>query len=237
MIAVHDQLSETLVRLWVDGWARTRGHEAVHEGGMHTVGPRDGDAGSETILYRWSEDELRRASASVTDAPHHLLTLISAVDETPPDLESCGDLDLISDQERLMVTDMALQDVENPITPDSCTVARESFDRWTLLSVIQEGRVVARGRMAIVDSCAVLDRIYTASSHRRQGLGTYVTRALLAIAHEQDVETGLLMATGRGVDLYENLGWTPLADVRVLGAAGARNRRRPSHAQIDEELG
>lgn len=234
---MHDELSESLVRTWVDGWALTRGYEAVHEGGAHTVGSRDGHGDSETILFRWSEDELHRAASTAAGNARHLLTLISDVGAAAPALEPIVGLELISDQERLMVTDMALQDVEAPIAPDSCTIARETFDRWTLLTAIQAGGVVARGRMAVVDECAVLDRIYTASTHRRQGLGTFITRALLAIGHEHDVDTGLLVATGRGVDLYEHLGWTPLAEVRVLGAPGARNRRRPSHAQIDEELG
>jgi len=234
---MHTGLSESLVRTWVDGWARTRGYEAVHDGNVHTVESHDGEGDAETVLFRWSERELRRAASAAAGDPRHLLTLISDVDAAAPPLESIADLELISDQERLMVTDMAMQDVEAPIVPDSCTVARETFEGWTLLTVIQAGQVVARGRMAAVDDCAVLDRIYTASTHRRRGLGTFVTRALLAIGHEHDTDTGLLVATGRGVDLYEHLGWTPLADVRVLGAAGARNRRRPSHAQIDEELG
>ena len=234
---MHDELTAATVRTWVDGWARTRGYEVVHEGTSHTVGPRTETEDSETVQFRWSEDELRSAASSVAGNPGHLLTLISEVGEAPPARGATDDLELISDQERLMVTDMELQDVEAPIVPDSCTVARETFDGWTLLTVIQAGRVVARGRMAVVDGCAVLDRIYTASTHRRRGLGTFVTRALLAIAHEHDADTGLLVATGRGVELYEHLGWTPLADVRVLGAPGARNRRRPSHAQIDEELG
>lgn len=234
---MHTELSESLVRTWVDGWARTRGYGVVHDGNVHTVGSHDDDGDSETVLFRWSEHELRRAASAAAADPHHLLTLISDVAAAAPSLESVTDLELISDQERLMVTDMAVQDVETPIVPDSCTVARETFEGWTLLTVIQAGQVVARGRMAAVDGCAVLDRIYTASTHRRRGLGTFVTRALLAIGHEHDTDTGLLVATGRGVDLYEHLGWTPLADVRVLGAQGARNRRRPSHAQIDEELG
>lgn len=108
---------------------------------------------------------------------------------------------------------------------------------WCALAVVQAGRIVARGRMAVVDGYAVLDRIYTASTHRRRGLGTFVTRALLAIAHEHEVDRGVLVATGEGVELYEHLGWTHIADVRVLGAPGARNQRLPSHAQIDEELG
>lgn len=234
---MHDELSEDLVRTWVDGWDRTRGDEVVHAGTSLTVTPRTDHGVSETVLYLPREDDLRRAAATIARDPHHLLTLISTAGAAPPGRGETGDLELISDHEKLMVTDMELQDVEAPIVPDSFSVVRETFDGWTLLSVIQAGRIVGRGRMAVVDGYAVLDRIFTASTHRRRGLGTFVTRALLAIAHEHGVDKGLLVATGEGVELYEHLGWSHLADVRVFGAPGARNQRLPSHAQIDEELG
>lgn len=86
-------------------------------------------------------------------------------------------------------------------------------------------------------SCGVLARIWTASTHCRRGLRNIATRALLAITHEHDVDTGLPVASGRGVEKREPLGWTLLADVHILGVPGARNRCPPSHAQVDEELG
>ena len=112
------------------------------------------------------------------------------------------DLELISDEEKLMVADMDHQDVEDPITPENFTIEREDFDGWTLFTVMEGENIAARGRMSVVDEFAILDRIFTSSDYRRLGLGTFVTRALLAIAHEHDVDEGLLVATADGVELY-----------------------------------
>lgn len=60
-----------------------------------------------------------------------------------------------------------------------------------------------------------------------------MTRALIAIALEQDVEEGLLVATGDGRELYEFLGWTLLGEVHVYGAPGAE-ASRSSHSQFDD---
>lgn len=132
-----------------------------------------------------------------------------------------------------MVVDMDTQDVEDPITPEGYSTSREDHDGWTLFTVHDGDQVAARGRVATVGHYAILDRIYTHNDYRRQGLGTYVTRALIAIAHEHDVEEGLLVATGDGRELYEYLGWTLLGDVHVYGASSG-GRVRPSHSQFDD---
>ncbi|WP_170922589.1 GNAT family N-acetyltransferase [Nesterenkonia sp. PF2B19] len=102
-----------------------------------------------------------------------------------------------------------------------------------MFTVCSGDTVAARGRVAVVDEYAVLDRIYTNPDFRRQGLGTFVTRALVAIALEGDVEEGLLVANAEGLELYEYLGWTLLGDVYVYGAPGSE-RIRPSHSQFDD---
>lgn len=135
-----------------------------------------------------------------------------------------------------MVADMDQQDVEDPITPENFTIEREENEGWTLFTVMEGDNIAARGRMAVVDEFCILDRIFTSPDYRRMGLGTFVTRALLAIGHEHDVAEGLLVATADGVELYEFLGWTHLGDVHVFGAAGATDHRRSSHSQVDEDL-
>ena len=231
------ELSDALVQSWVTGWARTHDYEVNHEGNVHSARLRSDAEELEYVIYDPSEADLRKAASAVAKSPTRLLTVIAEPDSQVMGVNEIEDIELISDEEKLMVSDMGLQDVEDPITPESFTTSREDFEGWSLFTVMQGENVAARGRMAVVDAFAILDRIYTSPDYRRQGLGTFVTRALLAIAHEHDVDEGLLVANAEGRELYEYLGWTPLGDVHVFGAPGATDRRRPSHSQIDEEVG
>lgn len=230
------ELNDALVQTWVTGWSRTHGYEVQHEGNVHSarLGP-DSDEW-EYVIFAPEETELRKVASAVTKSPSRLLTVIAEPDADIMDRSDVDGLEMISDEEKLMVVDMETQDVEDPITPETYTTSREDFEGWTLFTVHQGDNVAARGRMAVVDDFCILDRIYTSPDYRRQGLGTFVTRALLAIAHEHDVAEGLLVATHDGKELYEYLGWTHLGDVHVFGAPGAKDRRRPSHSQIDEEI-
>ncbi|GAA3064742.1 MULTISPECIES: GNAT family N-acetyltransferase [Actinomycetes] len=226
------ELNDALVRTWVTGWARTHDYDVDHDGAVHSA-LRSGDSDDwEYVLHAPDETALRQVISAVTKSPGRLLTLIAEPgDESLKD--SINGLERISDEEKLMVVDMGTQDVEDPITPEGYTTTREDFDGWTLFTVCSGDTVAARGRVAVVDEYAVLDRIYTNPDFRRQGLGTFVTRALVAIALESDVEEGLLVANAEGLELYEYLGWTLLGDVYVYGAPGSE-RIRPSHSQFDD---
>lgn len=236
------ELNDALVRDWVTGWARTHDYDVSHEGNVHSA-LRAGDSDEwEYVIYAPEGSDLRKAASSVAKSPKRLLTIISGPDDETPDSEiedaEIDGLELISDEEKLMVVDMDTQDVEDPITPEGFTTQREDFEGWTLFTVLHgegaEAPVAARGRVAVVGSYAILDRIFTSPDYRRQGLGTFVTRALIAIALEQDVEEGLLVATEDGRELYEYLGWTLLGEVRVFGAPGAQSTRSSSHSQFDD---
>lgn len=230
------ELSDSLVQTWVTGWARTHGYEVRDEGGVHSarLGPESDEW--EYVVFDPEQTELRKLAAAVDKSPTRLLTVIAEPDADIMGAKEVDGLEMISDEEKLMVVDMGTQDVEDPITPETYTTSREDFDGWVLFTVHQGENVAARGRMAIVEDYVILDRIYTSPDYRRQGLGTFVTRALLAIAHEHDAAWGLLVATADGQELYEYLGWTHLGDVHVFGAPGAEDRRRPSHSQIDDEI-
>lgn len=229
------ELDDPLVHTWVTGWARTHGYEVRHEGSVHAAGPKAAEHDWEYVVFSPDAAQLDALVAATLENQDRLLTVIDEPDASPIG-ESLGGLALLSDEEKLMIADMAIQDVEDPITPHGYRVRREDHEGWTLFTVTHGEDVAARGRMAVADDYCILDRIYTAPDYRRQGLGTFVTRALLAIAHEHNVSEGLLVATGDGQQLYEYLGWSVIGTVQVFGAPGATDRRRPSHSQIDEEL-
>ncbi|MBE1525459.1 GNAT family N-acetyltransferase [Nesterenkonia lutea] len=230
------ELSDDLVRHWVTGWARTHEYDVQHEGNVHSA-LRSGDSDEwEYVLYAPEETDLRKIASAVAKDAARLLTVIAEPGAPSLNQNPVDGLQLISDEEKLMVVDMETQDVEDPITPEGFSTSRDDHDGWTLFTVRDGENVAARGRVATVDQYAILDRIYTSDDYRRRGLGTFVTRALIAIAHEHDVEEGLLVATADGQELYEYLGWTLLGDVHVYGAA-AGGRIRPSHSQFDDLKG
>lgn len=230
------ELSDALVETWVTGWARTHGYEINHEGRVHAACAPGATDEMEYVLYAPEETEMRKLAAAVSKSPRRLLTVIAEPQDDVMAIREVEGLEMLSDEERLMVVDMDTQDVEDPITPEGYSTAREDHQGWTLFAVQAGEDTAARGRVAVVDDYCIIDRVYTSPDYRRQGLGTFVTRALLAIAHEHYVEHGLLVATLDGVQLYEYLGWETLAEVHVFGAPGASDRRRPSHSQIDEEI-
>lgn len=227
------ELNDDLVRTWVTGWARTHGFDVHHDDAVHSALRSDSTDQWEYIVYSPAETDLRKVSSAVAKGPNRLLTVIvEPENDSLADAEEYG-LRLISDEEKLMVVDMGFQDVEDPITPEGYSTEREDADGWTLFTVRQGDHLAARGRLAVVDNYAILDRIYTNPDFRRQGLGTFVTRALTAIALEQDVEEGLLVATGDGQELYEFLGWTLLGDVHIYGGPKA-SETESTHSQFDE---
>lgn len=227
------ELSDDLVRHWVTGWARTHDYDVQHEGNVHSA-LRSGDSDEwEYVLYSPQDTDLRKIASAVSKDSARLLTVIAEPGAPSLSHNPVDGLQLISDEEKLMVVDMETQDVEDPITPEGYTTSREDHEGWTRLTVHDGDKIAARGRVATVGHYAILDRIYTNHDYRRQGLGTFVTRALIAIAHEHDVEEGLLVATADGQELYEFLGWTLLGDVHVYGATSG-SRLQPSHSQFDD---
>ncbi|GAA1111494.1 GNAT family N-acetyltransferase [Nesterenkonia jeotgali] len=227
------ELSDDLVRHWVTGWARTHDYDVQHEGNVHSA-LRSGDSDEwEYVLYSPQDTDLRKIASAVSKDSARLLTVIAEPGAPSLSQNPVDGLQLISDEEKLMVVDMETQDVEDPITPEGYTTSREDHEGWTRLTVHDGDKIAARGRVATVGHYAILDRIYTNHDYRRQGLGTFVTRALIAIAHEHDVEEGLLVATADGQELYEFLGWTLLGDVHVYGATSG-SRLQPSHSQFDD---
>ncbi|MDO5493157.1 MAG: GNAT family N-acetyltransferase [Nesterenkonia sp.] len=227
------ELNDDLVRTWVTGWARTHDFDVQHDGAVHSALRSDSTDQWEYIVYSPDQTDLRKVSSAVAKGPNRLLTVVVEPGQDSLDDPEGHGLRLISDEEKLMVVDMGIQDVEDPITPEGFTTEREDFEGWTLFTVRQGEHMAARGRLAVVGNHAILDRIYTNPDFRRQGLGTFVTRALTAIALERDVEEGLLVATEDGQELYEFLGWTLLGDVHMYGGPKA-SESESTHSQFDE---
>ncbi|MEV0153356.1 GNAT family N-acetyltransferase [Micromonospora sp. NPDC050686] len=87
-----------------------------------------------------------------------------------------------------------------------------------------EGQVAASGKLATAGAYGIVDQVETAAAHRRRGLGSVVMRTLAWHALRRGADTGVLVATDDGRDLYRSLGWTvrtPIAVAYLPEPAGA----------------
>lgn len=210
-------LSDQLVRTWVSGWAKCRGYVPQDNGSSMSVLLTDQQNHLETIVYEPTIGELLDLAEETREDSYRVLTVIT--NRAQELLEAVAPLGMrVTDrQQALMCADMDGQDVEDPRPPDDefrLEHIREADCRRVLVTV--NGEEAARGSVAKQDEHAVYDRIITSQQYRRRGLGSFVMRALTADILGDDVETGLLMASEEGRQLYQYLGWTHLADTFVI---------------------
>ncbi|GAA2172738.1 hypothetical protein GCM10009784_04370 [Arthrobacter parietis] len=210
-------LSDQLVRTWVFGWAKCRGYTPQENGSSLSVLLTDQQNHLETIVYEPTIGELLELAGETREDPLRVLTVVT--NRAQELLEAAAPLGLrVTDrQQALMCAEMDGQDVEAPRPPDDeFKLEHIREDDCRRVSVTVNGEEAARGSVAKQDEHAVYDRIITSPQHRRRGLGSFVMRALTADILEDDVETGLLMASEEGRQLYQYLGWTHLADAFVI---------------------
>ncbi|KNC17271.1 hypothetical protein AC792_14390 [Arthrobacter sp. RIT-PI-e] len=206
-----------LFRTWLAGWAACRGYTPEdHDSSVSVLRPDRGEE-TEHFLVEPGTEVFRALAAETRQDPARVLTvathrMLELVDEA-------GRLGLrvVDRRQSLMRMDMHGQDVEDPRAPeDGITVERTREGACRHVTVHVDGEVAARGSVSVVGEYAVYDRIETEERFRRRGLGTFVMRALTAGVLEEDITTGLLMASADGRALYEFLGWQYLVDVFVV---------------------
>ncbi|WP_145960018.1 GNAT family N-acetyltransferase [Lysobacter enzymogenes] len=166
------------------------------------------DTGSQKETKRWVFpqlcDGLREVAREIA-APRHYLKL-------------CG-----SDEElrSALPTRWTLQPANYFMTAATGTQALPAPDGYTVelyragpvaraCVVAADGELAASGYAAETADVFVYDRIETAPSHRRKGLGAAVMSALGA-ARKSRANPQLLVASEDGRALYARLGWTVLA--------------------------
>jgi GNAT superfamily N-acetyltransferase len=210
-------LSEQLVRTWVTGWAKCRGYSPQDNGRSMSVLLTDQQNHLETIVYEPTIGEFLELARETREDSYRVLTVITNRMQDLINASTPLGMRITDYQQALMCADMEGQDVEDPRPPEDefkLEHVREDHCRRVLVTV--NGDVAASGSVAHEDGYAVYDRIITDSQYRRRGLGSFVMRALTADILEDDVDTGLLMASESGRHLYQYLGWVHLADAFVI---------------------
>jgi GNAT superfamily N-acetyltransferase len=212
-----EHADDQLLQTWIDGWSACRGYEPHRDGRSTSVLRPDQQNETEHFLFEPPTELFLELADETRRDPHRLLTVVT--NRAQELIDAAGPLRMrVTDQQQsLMSVDMHGQDVEDPRVPgDDFTLERSSDGACRSVTVRTGAEVVTRGSVSVVGDYAVYDRIVTEEGFRRRGLASYVMRALTARVLEDDVTTGLLLASADGRALYEFLGWRHLAGVFVI---------------------
>ena len=210
-------VDDELFRTWLSGWSACRGYELDEGGRTASVLLTDQQNQTEHFLFEPDTDLFLEIATETRADPMRVLTVVTNRMQQLIDAADPLRMRVTDRQQSLMSVDMDGQDVEEPRPPgDEFTLERTRRGTTRHVTVHANDEVAARGSVSPVGDHAVYDRIVTEEGFRRRGLGSYVMRALTADVLDDDVTTGLLMASADGRALYEYLGWRHLADVFVI---------------------
>ncbi|GAA1344080.1 GNAT family N-acetyltransferase [Arthrobacter roseus] len=212
---MNASLDDDLVKVWAAGWAACRGHETREHGRFPSAQISGSSSDWQFFALEPTDDEFSDLASRIAESPSLLYVFTDRMPAMHAKASSAG-LHVTGTFQSLMTTDMAGQDIEDPLSPDGFETTVTRGDGVHRVLVTHDGEEAARGSVAVVGEYAVFDRIITAPNYRRQGLGSYVMRALTAVVMEHDVEHGLLLASPDGRALYGFLGWLELTEVLML---------------------
>ncbi|WP_430390469.1 GNAT family N-acetyltransferase [Dyella sp. 20L07] len=194
-----------LVFAWQAAHSIARGSPPpVHDRGGFRV-----DTHSEKEVKRWVFPQLcdgLRAMARDITAPRHYLKLCGSDEELQSVLPAHWEV-----QPTNYFMAASVETIDTKPLANGYRLELHRTGPVTRACVIGSGGdVAASGCAAETTDVFIYDRIETAQDHRRKGLGAAVMSALGA-ARKSLASPQLLVATGDGRSLYENLGWTVLA--------------------------
>jgi GNAT superfamily N-acetyltransferase len=199
-----DAVSPALLHAWLAGRSLARGVPApVADRGGYRV-----DTGSDSEHCRW-----------VFAAPSpNLSALAREIDQPGRLIKLCGKdealRELLPDSWQLHALAFFMQSGSWPAAralPPGYRCETSVVGSVAHVAVFgDDGSLAASGYAAETGAAFVFDRIVTAPSHRRKGLGAGVMAALRATRTRPDVPE-LLVATDEGRCLYQRLGWRVLS--------------------------
>lgn len=212
-----------LVSRWARGWAYSRGFPRPTEvpGGVRV------EVGQPERRVEWvatdDADTLAGLVDTVRATPEAWLSVVT---DSPAGVRPWfaeGGLATSDAEEALMSIGLADQ-ASRPI-PDGYRVEVERDGGVIAVTVRPDDDVevaAAAGRIAVIGTDAVADRVQTDPGHRRRGLGGAVMSLLVTAAREAGATRGLLVASEMGEALYAGLGWR--VEARLVSARSAAPR-------------
>ena len=209
-----------LLEVWVTGWAGGRGYETRKEGRFPAALRADTTGQWEYFAHDPSDSEFADLAGKTAEVPARILTVFTNDAARYLYLAQQHGLNVTSASQTMMIVDMETQDSEDPWLADENLHLVTSKTDGVYRAVVQAGdELAASGQLVVVDRAAIFDKIVTEPGYQRRGLGSFIMKALAALAFEHDVETGLLLASQDGQKLYSHLGWNTVCHVLMLSAS------------------
>jgi GNAT superfamily N-acetyltransferase len=208
-------LPETVSR-WARGWAYARGFPRPETvpGGVRV------EVGEPGRRIEWVTTDSQDTLAGLVDTARATPEAwLSVVTDSPSGVRPWfleGGLD-VDAEEALMSIDLA--DHGSREVPEGYDAEVERDGGIIAVTVRAGEAVAAAGKIAVIGTDAVADRILTDPEHRRRGLGGAVMDLLVSAAREAGAVRGLLVASEMGEPLYAGLGWQ--VEARLVTARSA----------------
>ncbi len=209
-----------LLEIWVTGWAGCRGYETRREGRFPAALRADTTQEWEYFAYDPSDAEFAELAGKTAEVPARILTILTNDADRYTDLAGAHGLNVTSATQTMMIVDMETQDAEDPWLSDDDLTLETSKVYGVQHAIVYSGdEVAASGRVFVVGHTAIFDKIVTEPKFQRRGLGSFIMKALAAQAFEHDVDSGLLLASLDGQQLYSHLGWRTVCQVLMLSSS------------------
>ncbi|SDT79253.1 GNAT family N-acetyltransferase [Actinoplanes derwentensis] len=159
------------------------------------------------------------AAAALREEGVTWLTVATTQPESVVSVLKAAGLIMLQQSEQLMSVDLH----KHPRSPVPAGYRAETTvdDDVVYVQVLaDDGSDAARGHAGVVGGYASADKILTWPDHRRRGLGSVVMGILADAAIELGAETGLLVGSTQGQQLYQMLGWRTEATVLIAAPPG-----------------
>jgi GNAT superfamily N-acetyltransferase len=209
--------------------------EAVH----FAEAEESGTPFAEFFAYGCDPAEALAAVAASQPPPRHYLTVLEDRPGLRDTIERGGFR--LDDTETLMAFDLATAPLPAPEWEVSVLRRAEEAEwhnandpqgtRWALpdnladqrmahYAIVRDGRLLARGRNFHLDAAhSYVSRVYTAGTHRGQGLAWALMARLLADDRASGARWSVLTASRMGEPLYARLGYRALGTILIFKAS------------------
>ncbi|WP_134766243.1 GNAT family N-acetyltransferase [Nocardioides sp. 1609] len=218
-----------LVDAWLDGYAVSRQLPVRRHDGVAEIEVASGGRRLEVVVTEPGPALLDATLRRLVGTDDVWVTVLTAAPWAPQPPDGVR---VQVDDEVLMTLDLASLASSGDTTR---AVVEEHGDRARAVILDGDGDgdgggggdgVAAVGWVALTgppgSTTAVADRVWTAETHRRRGLGRDVMRSLQGWAHTRGARRGVLAASVEGQALYAGLGWRVAARMTSFAGSGDR---------------
>ena len=191
-----------LARRWLEGWSAATGHPWTDEDGIVRIEALMASRRFEYLLVEPDDEEFTSITALIDGDSRDVVTVFT----NNPGHYLVPHSGLVVDRDDEAFMTRALESAESPV-PEGFELQWDDQGDRAGLHLIQGAQLAASGKLAVVGTDAVFDRIETMPRYQRRGLGSLVMQLLTSRALELGAEFGLLAASADGQALYKTLGW------------------------------